>query len=164
MPEISGNAKLIRDKRITGDVVNTVIPVYSDTVDEFVLTEAADISGVGAYTRVTRTAGEALGGHRVVRQYLDGAVYYASNTSDSHKHAVLGITVGAVESGNTATVQTYGELLEPSWTWTPGLPIFLTTNGQLSQTAPSSGFVLIIGTAQTATQVFINIKQPIVKG
>jgi len=164
VPQISNNAKLIRDKRITGNVIDTVIPVYSDTQDEFVLTEAADISGVGAYTRVTRTAGEALGGHRVVRQGTDGAAYYASNTSDSHKHAVLGVTIGAVNSGDTATIQSYGELTEPSWTWSPGLPIFLSTNGLLTQTAPTSGFVLILGTAQTATKMFIQIKTPIVKG
>lgn len=163
MAEISGNAKLIRDKRITGNLTDTVVPVYDETADEFVLTESVDISGIGSYTRVSRTAGEDIGGHRVVIQYTDGCVYYASNTSDSHKHAILGITTGAVSSGNTATIQTYGELTEPSWTWTPGLPVFLSTNGLLTQTAPSSGFVLVIGTAQTATKLFVSIKPPIVK-
>jgi len=163
MPEISGNAKLIRDKRITGNVTDTVVPMFDSVQDEFILTPVSEISSQGSYVRVTRTAGETLGGHRVVRQYTDGCVYYASNTSDSHKHAILGVTTGAVSSGNDATVQTFGELTEPSWAWTPGQPVFLSTSGLLTQTAPSSGFVLVIGTAQTATKLFISIKPPIVK-
>ena len=106
----------------------------------------------------TITAAENLGGHRVVT--VEG--YYASKDTANDKFKVLGITTGAVNSGETATVTTYGTITEPSWEWTIGTPIFLSTNGQLTQTAPTSGFRLIIGKPQTATSIFIDISEPLI--
>lgn len=107
---------------------------------------------------VSVVASEALGGHRVVT--FDG--YYASNDDADDRFSVLGITTGAVVIGATATVKTYGTITEGSWNWTAGLPVFLSTNGQLTQTAPTAGFRLIIGRAKSATTLFVDISEPIV--
>lgn len=103
-------------------------------------------------------AAEALGGHRVVT--MSGN--YASKDNADDKFNILGITQGAVISGGTATVTTYGVITESSWNWTAGLPVFLSTNGQLTQSAPTSGFRLIIGRAKSATTLFVDISEPIV--
>lgn len=106
----------------------------------------------------TVIAAEALGGHRVVT--MSGN--YASKDISADKFNVLGVTQGAVISGATATVTTFGEITEGSWNWTAGLPVFLSTNGLMTQTAPTTGFRLIIGRAKTATTIFVDISEPIV--
>ena len=109
-------------------------------------------------TTATVTAAEALGGHRVVT--MSGN--YASKDISADKFNVLGVTQGAVISGATATVTTFGEITEGSWNWTAGLPVFLSTNGLMTQTAPATGFRLIIGRAKSATTLFVDISEPIV--
>lgn len=103
------------------------------------------------------TAAEALGGHRVVT--LEG--YYASKDVATDKFKILGVTNGAVSSGHVATVTTYGLITEGGWSWTVGNPVFLSTNGHLTQTPPASGFRMIVGRPMTATTLFIDISEPI---
>lgn len=106
----------------------------------------------------TVTAAEALGGHRVVTV----AGNYASKDNAADKFKILGVTQGAVSNGATATVTTYGTMTESSWNWTEGSPVFLSTNGLLTQTPPTSGFRIIIGRPQTATTLFVDISEPII--
>jgi len=44
------------------------------------------------------------------------------------------------------------------------LPVFLSTNGLLTQVAPITGFLLILGVPTAPTKLLISIKQPIVGG
>jgi len=111
----------------------------------------------------THVAGAALGGDRVV--YIDNAntAQYADNTNLAIVNTVLGITTGAAAMGANVEIQTEGEYTEPSWTWTLGQPIFLGTNGLLTQTQPSApAFSLIIGFPITATKIFLRFNNPIV--
>lgn len=107
----------------------------------------------------TLTASENLGGHRVVT--VEGL--YASKDTSSDKFKILGVTMGAVNNGESSTVTTHGTITESSWNWTVGSPIFLSTNGQLTQTPPTSGFRIIIGIPRTATSMFVNISEPLIK-
>lgn len=157
----------------SGDVVvetrDTVSVVTSlDTVS--VITTAAEqgppgpvgpIGQAGA-TYLTYLADGPLSGHRVVRPTTAGAVGYASSAIAMDANSALGITVGAALSGASIDVQAAGEMTEASWSWLPGLPVFLGLNGLLTQVPPSSGFQLVVGVAVTATKLAINIKQPIV--
>lgn len=106
----------------------------------------------------TVEASENLGGHRVVT--VEG--YYASKDTDTDKFKILGLTTGAVSIGATATVQTFGRITESSWNWTVGDPVFLSTNGQLTQTIPTTGFRQIIGIPITTTTLFVDISEPII--
>ncbi|MEP7235241.1 MAG: hypothetical protein ABI778_08095 [Ignavibacteriota bacterium] len=110
---------------------------------------------------VSHVAGISLGGHRAV--VLDAAEHaiYADKDTPSHANKVIGITTGAAAIGANTLIAAYGEIDEPSWAWTPGEAIYLSTGGLVTQTAPVSGFLLIIGFAITATKIFISIKQPI---
>lgn len=104
------------------------------------------------------TASENLGGHRIVT--VEG--YYASKDTANDKFKVLGMTTGAVSSGSEATVAVSGFVEENSWNWTVGNAVFLSTNGLLTQTVPTSGFRQIIGKPKTPTILFIEISEPIV--
>ena len=122
-----------------------------------VLTGATIINNYGSDT-VAVTAAENLGGHRIVT--VEG--YYASKDTATDKNKVLGMTTGAVSSGGEATVQVSGFIEESSWNWNVNLPVFLSTNGQLTQSAITSGFSLIVGKPRTATNMFISISEPII--
>jgi hypothetical protein len=118
----------------------------------------------GAVELMTKVAGESLGGHRVAIIDSDNKVYYADRTNLDHMYKVVGITRGAANVGDNVEIQTYGLMTEQSWNWTAGKPIFLGTNGLLTQTSPMSGFCLIIAKALTSTDIFISIKNPILLG
>jgi hypothetical protein len=110
---------------------------------------------------LTYNAGETLGGHRVVR-IESGLVYYADNTTLAHAGKVIGITTGAVVSGSSTTIQVAGELEESTWSWSPG-PVYLSTNGLLTQTPPATGFLQKIGTAITSTKILIRVIDPVIR-
>ncbi|MDP2786260.1 MAG: hypothetical protein Q8O38_16955 [Sulfurimicrobium sp.] len=104
-------------------------------------------------------AGIALGGHRMVVLDDAGLAIYADKSIPAHAGKVLGMTTGAANPGELATIQTGGEMTEPSWSWLLNQPIYLGANGLLTQTPPVTGISLIVGFPITATKVFISIKQ-----
>lgn len=109
---------------------------------------------------ILKIAAVAIGGHRIVCDE-NGLANYADKDTITHKYKILGITTGAIEQNAEGTIQITGEMIESSWTWIPGQYIFLGNNGLLTQQVPVTGFLLIIGFAETSTKIFIDIKQPI---
>lgn len=117
----------------------------------------ADIaSGGSVYDTVTATANGALSGHRAVG-VSGGQASYADATTQPN---VTGITQGAASNGASVVVQTTGELVEPSWNWSNG-PVYLASNGLLTQAPPSSGALVEVGTALSPTKLLIRIQSPI---
>lgn len=105
-----------------------------------------------------------LSGHRAVVLNSLGEAVYADNNTAAHANKFAGVTQGASITGASATLQQFGEMTEPSWSWTPDQPVYLGANGFLTQTMPvatSAKFSLIIGVAQTATKLFISPMPPI---
>jgi len=124
----------------------------------------AGAPGQGAVELLTRIAGENLGGHRAVIVDNDNKVYYGDRTNLAHMYKVVGITRGAANIGTNVEIQTYGLMTELSWNWIAGQPIFLGTNGLLTQIPPTNGFLLIIAKALTNTDIFISVKNPLILG
>jgi len=118
----------------------------------------ADVRQAGPI--VEATAGEALGGHRAVA-IVGNAAYHADKNTAAHRGLVRGITTGAAASTDTARIQVYGPMAEPSFAFTPGQPIFVGTDGHLTQTAPTSGWLQQVAVAETETRIFIDL-QPII--
>jgi hypothetical protein len=110
---------------------------------------------------ITLTAQYAVSGHRVVAASFSGVGIYADASTPSLASSVLGITTGATEIGGAMAVQCDGEMVEPSWTWEQNKPIFCGPNGVLTQTAPTSGFSLVVGIATSPTSIVVSVKQPI---
>lgn len=137
--------------------------IIIEILDENLLIEANEAGPPGPSEYIAQhIAGASLGGHRAV--VLDNTEHaiYADKDTPQHATKVLGITTGSAIADSSVPIQTYGEITEPSWAWTPGLPVYLGTNGLLTQAAPATGFLLVIGFAITATKIFIDIKIPIV--
>lgn len=116
--------------------------------------------GIGE-TSVFLKASQALSGHRVVKATDQGAVYASSSNVDDAR-SVVGISVEAAAPEQLIKIQTDGELSEPSWNWTIGMPIFNGVDGLLTQVAPSVGYILVVGIAIETSTILISIKQPLV--
>ncbi len=97
----------------------------------------------------TVTAAEALGGHRAIT--VDGR-HATTVTLDR----LAGISTAAGAVGTLVPYVAAGPLSEPSWAWTPGLPLFVTGAGVLTQTAPSSGVARRVAWAVSATLINID--------
>ena len=103
----------------------------------------------------------AIGGHRAVVLNASQQAIYADRSILTHANKVLGITSGAVAAGANVAVQRNGEMTEPSWAWVLDTPIWLSTDGLLTQTPPSVGFSLIVAFPISATKILIEIREPL---
>ena len=92
-------------------------------------------------------AGEALGGHRAITAT-------GFHATEALLDLLAGISSGAAEIGQTATLVSRGPLTDPSWSWTPDAPIFVGPNGVLTQTAPTNSARRV---AWAATPTLINV-------
>lgn len=108
---------------------------------------------------VQRTAGTNLSALLAVYE-LDGVVRALSADDALHIDLLLGITMTAAQIGELVNVQTLGSIEDSSWSWMPGR-IYLGANGALTQTPPTSGFDLLIGSATSPTRIALNLQDPI---
>jgi uncharacterized protein YgbK (DUF1537 family) len=91
-----------------------------------------------------------------VTSNANGEAVYASNDTLANAQ-VIGIAANAASQGAGVTIKTSGIMTDASWLWTKGT-VFLGTNGQLTQTAPTGGAIVVhVGRALTATTLQIDI-------
>lgn len=96
---------------------------------------------------------------------IAGDIVYADASILSHRGKLVGLTLSAASAGVTLDIRGDGEITEPSWSWTVDQPVYLGTNGLLTQTVPvkpSSEFLQRVGFAVAATRIFLLIEPPIV--
>jgi hypothetical protein len=138
-----------------------------DTVREINIVTVGEAGPQGApglaISTITKLAATPLGGHRVVVLNDSEQAIYADNTDLTHADKVLGVTMGAVDAAASVVVQTYGEMVEPSFSLTPGGAVYVSTNGLFTQTSPASGFTRAIGFALAATKLFIDLSVPTIR-
>ena len=116
-------------------------------------------AGDGSFTLVASTP---IGGHRLVATDGAGGIAYASCDDASSLPSVLGMTLHAAASSESVAVQRTGEIVEGSWNWSPGLPVYLGLAGVPTQTLPPSAvFGLIVGIPSTSTTLFMAPREPI---
>lgn len=70
--------------------------------------------------------------------------------------ATLGIIIASRSS--QVDVRTFGDVDNPSWSWVEGLPIFAIADGVITQTPPTSGYIIPLGYAVSATRIRLNIE------
>ncbi len=119
----------------------------------------AGLDGQSAVPNIAYYAGEAIGGGRAV--YIDGGVAYYADKDNTSADAVLGITLNAASIAGSLNIRYIGVIVEPSWAWTPGEPVYLSTNGMLTQVAPTTGALVELGVALTATSLNIRIQEAV---
>lgn len=147
----------------TGTVVTTTLSksVAVSTIVNIGLPGSSASVGVGSYVAQTQIASESIGGHIVVYMSPTG-VAIASSSVVNTANKILGLTSGSVVNGQPVEVVTSGTITEPSWSWTVGDAVYVSTNGTLTQTVPTSGYILQVGIATNPTTINIDLKLPII--
>ncbi len=109
------------------------------------------------------TATQATGGQRLVRSDGAGGIGYASSDDLAGVLGLLGLTLNAAAPGDALAVMAMGEADEGSWSWTPGMPVFLGLNGVPTQVLPPTAlFSWVIGFPLTPTKLFIAPREPVI--
>lgn len=98
----------------------------------------------------------AIGGNRAVLS----SGYYADCTDTATIGRVIGITMTATTIGELMAVAYAGEL-NGFYGLTPNQPVYLSTNGTVTQTPPISGYIQKLGVAKNSGSILINIETPI---
>jgi hypothetical protein len=115
----------------------------------------------GGSNQIRKIAAATLNGHRAVAIQPDGRLIHADNLNPDHRDATLGIIASATPIDGEAIIYTFGSLTEPSWQWLPQRLLFLGANGQITQTPPTTGFLLVLGKAVTPTEILIQLQPTI---
>lgn len=82
---------------------------------------------------------------------------YADPT-DNTTIGIVGITLTA---GTTVNARFSGSMQDGGWSWTAGEAIYCGANGILTHTAPATGWTRRVAEAISATEIIVNIHQPI---
>ena len=98
--------------------------------------------------------------HRVVRSTATGCDY-ADSSDLTHLGKVIGITNATTLQGSLVKIWPAGKITDLSFNFTLG-PVYLTTNGFMTQTPPTTGFIQQIGVALSQTTILVQILSPIV--
>ncbi len=116
----------------------------------------------GAFTPIIYVAGTNLSGGMGV--ILSNSTAIAANsTTLAHAGKLIGITTGSALTGDSAVIQTSGEL-EGFFGLTVNSKVYLQANGTITSTIPTTGFVQQVGIALTTTKVLINIQPSLILG
>ena len=107
-------------------------------------------------------AATVLGGNRAVTTNSVGQLIYPDLTN--YNSRIYGVTTHSAQTGELVTVQIAGTQTEPSWNWDVTLPVFVGTNGTLTQIPPTAGQTLVVGYPNSPTKLFIDRQPPIYMG
>lgn len=153
------------------DFVNLEIPKRIATNDNPVTVPPGMVpvsTGIGLMTTfieletgnkiLTLTTESDLSGHRAIAiTDLGFANYLSLDLWDR----CIGISTHSALNGSTIKIQSTGEIVEPTWNWVVGQPIFAHEDGIISQT-PSESFIVVIGKAISQTKILLNLETPII--
>ena len=121
--------------------------------------EQGPIGPEGAST-LQRVAGETISALRLVYENDNGEVFYIDKEDDININSILGLTITSASTGGNVNVQRTGVVDDDSWSWDAG-KVWLGANGVLTQSPPSVGFDVLIGTAVSSTRIILNIQDSI---
>lgn len=106
-------------------------------------------------------ASASLSALRAVILADSGQLAYASSNNQSHAFCFAGVLPYSASQGDTAIAYRMGEIADAAWSWVRGSPVFLGVNGFLTQTAPTTGFLLVVGTPKSTNTLVIQPSDPI---
>lgn len=125
--------------------------------DDIVISATAP--GTGNYDLIYPAAGT-VNGLRAVVQDPVGEVRHPVLADAGDAPLLLGIATNSALVTDDVVVRRRGVIVEAGWSWTPG-PVYVEDGGVLTQTAPSSGWILQVAVAINATTVEVDPQPPI---
>lgn len=113
---------------------------------------------------VTLLASGSINAHRVVTILASDRVAYCDAGTPTDRILAIGITLTAAADGEPVQVQKFDRIVEPSWDWTPGLPIYCGLEGALTQVYDAAwAFVAIVGVAIDRTSMWVRLQSVLVQ-
>jgi hypothetical protein len=98
---------------------------------------------------------------RAIYKTVNGVKLADDNTSYSEA-SVIGVSITGALSGDSVKYKTIGKLNDSSFSFPVNDPIYLGSNGALTNTPPTIGFRTLIGTSNGLGEIQINIQEPII--
>jgi len=108
----------------------------------------------------TRICDENISALRLVTA-IDSTDIELANNNIYSSSKVLGLSLQSGNIGDEIEVLLFGKVEDNSFSFTLNEPLFLTSNGQITSTAPTSDFSVNIGHSLGVGAIFIDIKEPI---
>ena len=100
-----------------------------------------------------------IGGNRALATDNSFAVYADSSVISK---SCVGISMGAVSAGDDVTLQSGGKMTVTGAGWTAGSPVYLSTNGTLTQVEPVTGMSQVLGVAHGSDVIIIEVQKPVI--
>jgi len=138
-----------------------VLTINEGTIELLEVAEQGPPGMPGSAEFYTYPANGAVSGHRVIR-ISSGMATVCTTSDDLYAHNFVGVSMNAATNGDPVNIQRSGEMVEPTWSWAEDKPIFMGSDGRLTQVANPSGLSVIVATVLTPTKIIIDIRQPIV--
>lgn len=105
-------------------------------------------------------AGQAINVNRAVRIRSDGRIEHAESSDPESACDVVGISRQSGAIGQLVEVVKFGKLSGAAFA-SPGINLFLGSNGQLQTSPPVTGAWLSMGVQLSATEFFVNVQEAI---
>ena len=146
-------AQVVIQRRIIAGATVTPKRIYADV----------QINGIVYVSDMTSTytAGENLGGHRVVMIEGGLAVYY-DPSDENNTGKKLGFSKHAAVTGDTVTVIHIGNLELIGWGLNTDAVYYAATNGLITPVIPTTGIFQRVGVAVSANKILVDFSEPIV--
>ena len=113
-------------------------------------------------TRLAVIANETIEAFRIVRAVNATEVLKGTSVSGFIEARALGITTEAIANGASGAVKFFGVIEDPSFSYTAGDPLFLTTDGQITDVYSSlTVYNTTIGHGLGAGAIFIDLQEPV---
>lgn len=121
------------------------------------------ISGEAELLAKKFTAGENIGQYDIVHLTTSSQVFKSTKDSSYENARILGVTTESASTGNLITVQMFGVIEDPSFSFTASQPIFLNTSGGITETAPSASgeFISQLGESLGSGAIFVRPQEPV---
>lgn len=110
---------------------------------------------------VIRNATQVTGGHRVMVS-IGGNLEYADQTNLTHADRICGMTLNAANIGEPLRIQTVGNIRDPIFTWVVGTPLYLGTNGMLTDIVPTTGILWQLAEMVAENTILLNPKNLVI--
>lgn len=147
---------LKRTMAVSRKMVVEALPVGAPLpLDAYLPPSTGGEAVAGSDSAFTEVAAVPLSGHRVVA-VVSGSARYVDPSSPADMWKSMAVTTHAASAGAPVVLAAEGELVDPSWSWQSGRPVFVGSSGILTQevpVAPAFAWLRTVGVATSPTEI-----------
>lgn len=137
--------------------------IIVNEITDSIITESAPVIFTVNSNNIQKDyiAGESILSYKFV-VLINDKIYLADKDNINHLNKVTGLALQSGDADDTISVLLHGTANLNLWNLTLNSNYFIDNNGEISPTKPTTGFLQIIGYAQTIDKLFVRITEPII--